>query len=289
MSANTTMEQAGITTRSNTQPNRTPPSMMDVQQSQRKRQSPKIKNVPGKRRKLTQESDEEEESHMPTQTQKQVTFRSTLMGSLTLLPKLNLKVAHLDLLKQTPFWLLIDAIRNGQLTDQSCMKRDKPIMNIIKCYNTEDKKFLIGGKKVSLTKNDIKLIFGIACGEKEIGQQKTNKSDCAFASRRQINKRRLGSARMKELIDELLNKEEQSDEDIQDVVRLICMFIWLTIFFATSGTTITWQHVDCMENISEIKDYDWAKCIADTLHESLCRYCSRPHDTTGCVIALMVS
>ncbi|KAF7114523.1 hypothetical protein RHSIM_RhsimUnG0084500 [Rhododendron simsii] len=100
-----------------------------------------------------------------------------------LLSKLNLNNAHLELLKQAPFWLLIDAIKKGKLSEKACIKHDKPILSIIERYDTDDNKFLIGGKKVAITRNDIKLIFEITCGNKPLGDLNKKKSDVAFATR----------------------------------------------------------------------------------------------------------
>ncbi|KAG5557163.1 hypothetical protein RHGRI_007434 [Rhododendron griersonianum] len=253
----------------------------------KKRQSPKQKNIAKKRQRLTQESEPEPDS--PTQTQKQCTFGSNVIGTLGLLSKLNLNNAHLELLKQTPFWMLIDAIKKGKLAEKACMKHDKPILSIIENYDTNDSKFLIGGKKVAITRNDIKLIFGIACGNKPIGDLNKKKSDVAFATRRGIQEARIGSKKMKDMINKILQKREESitDEDIRDVVRLICMFICLTLFFSTSGVTIAWTYVHCMEKIEEIKDYDWAQSIAETLNTSMHKFHDKPRDATGCVVALM--
>ncbi|KAI8572667.1 hypothetical protein RHMOL_Rhmol01G0217200 [Rhododendron molle] len=262
------MEEAGVITRSKTQPER-PVTLMVSQASQspsetreKKRQSPKQQKVAKKRQMLTQESESEPDSsiqtqkqtrrkkqqnpkqtkkatkqesesepelepepepHSPTQTQKQCTFRSNIIGTVGLLSKLKLNNAHLDLLKQTPFWMLIDAIRKGKLVEKACMKHDKPILSIIENYDTNDSKFLIGGKKIAITRNDIKLIFGIACGNKPIGDLNKKKSDVAFATRRGIKEARIGSKKMKDMINEILQKREEPmpDEDIRDVVRLM--------------------------------------------------------------------
>ncbi|XP_058202977.1 intracellular protein transport protein USO1-like [Rhododendron vialii] len=325
-----TMEEAGVITRSKTQPDR-PATSLVSQSSQnpsqtqgKKRQRPKQEKVAKKRQRLTQQSESEPDSPIqtqkqtqqkkhqspkqkkkamkqesesesesqpdsPTQTQKQCTFRSNVIGTMGLLSKLNLNNAHLELLKQTPFWMLIDAIRKGKLAEKACMKHDKTILSIIQNYDTNDSKFLIGGKKVAITRNDIKLIFGIACGNKQIGDLNKKKSDVAFAKRRGIQEARIGSKKMKDMINEILSKKEESitEEDIQDVVRLVCMFICLTLFFSTSGVTIAWTYVHCMEKIEEIKDYDWAQSIAETLNTSMHKFHDKPRDATGCVVALM--
>ncbi|KAI8538305.1 hypothetical protein RHMOL_Rhmol09G0092100 [Rhododendron molle] len=156
--------------------------------------------------------------------------------------------------------MLIDAIGKGKLVEKACMKHDKPILSTIENYDTNDSKFLIGG---DLNKK---------------------KSDVAFTTRRGIQEAKIGSKKMKDMINEILQKKEESmtDEDIRDVVRLICMFICLTLFFSTSGVTIAWTYVHCMEKIEEIKDYDWAQSIAETLNTSMHKFHDKPRDATGC-------
>ncbi|KAF7124934.1 hypothetical protein RHSIM_Rhsim12G0081900 [Rhododendron simsii] len=247
-----------------------------------------------KHQRLTHESESEPEPEpepdTPTQTQKQCTFRSNVIGMLGLLSKLNLNNAHLELLKQTPFWMLIDAVRKGKLAEKACMKHDKPILSIIENYDTNDSKFLIGGKKVAIIRNDIKLIFGIGCGNKPIADLNKKKSDVAFATRGGIHDARIGSKKKKDMINEIPQKKKEefiTDEDIRDVVRLICMFICLTLFFSTSGVTIAWTYVHCMEKIEEIQDYDWAQSIAEILTTSMHKFHEKPRDAIGCVVALM--
>ncbi|KAF7113012.1 hypothetical protein RHSIM_RhsimUnG0169600 [Rhododendron simsii] len=205
------MEEAGVITRSKTQPDR-PATSMVSQASQSPLQT---------RGKKRQRPTEQSEPDSPTQTQKQCTFRSNVIGTVGLLSKLNLNNAHLELLKQTPFWMLIDAIRKGKLAEKACMKHDRPILSIIQNYDTNDSKFLIGG---DLNKK---------------------KSDVAFAIRRGIQEARI-------------------------------------------GVTIAWAYVHCMEKIEEIKDYDWAQSIAETLNTSMHKFHDKPRDATGCVVALMV-
>ncbi|KAI8545244.1 hypothetical protein RHMOL_Rhmol07G0026000 [Rhododendron molle] len=265
--------QTGRITRSKTQPDRPTTSMLSQasqspsQTQGKNRQSPKQKKVTNKRQRLTQDSliqtqkqtrrkkqqipkqkkkatkqESESEPNSSTQTQKQCTFRSNIIGTVGLLSKVNLNNAHLELLKQTPFWILIDAIRKGKLTEKACIKHDKPILSIIQNYDTNDSKFLIGGKKVAITRNDIKLIFGIACGNKPIRDLNKKKSDVEFATRRGIQEARV---------------------------------------------TIAWTYVHCMEKIEEIKDYDWAQSIAETLNASMHKFYDKPRDATGCVVALI--
>ncbi|KAI8530560.1 hypothetical protein RHMOL_Rhmol11G0069300 [Rhododendron molle] len=140
--------------------------------------------------------------------------------------------------------MLIDAIRKDKLVEKACMKHDKSILSIIENYDTNDSKFLIGGKKIAITRNDIKLIFGIACGNKPIGDLNKKKNDVAFATRRGIQEARI-------------------------------------------GIIIARTYVHCMEKIEEIKDYDWAQSIAETLNTSMHKFQDKPRDAPGCVVALM--
>ncbi|KAI8554664.1 hypothetical protein RHMOL_Rhmol05G0115600 [Rhododendron molle] len=57
---------------------------------------------------------------------------------------LELQEHHLKLLRRTPFWLLIDALRKQRLSNDNCMKFDKVALKIIKSYDHEARTFKIG-------------------------------------------------------------------------------------------------------------------------------------------------
>ncbi|KAG5541143.1 hypothetical protein RHGRI_021125 [Rhododendron griersonianum] len=59
---------------------------------------------------------------------------------------------------------------------------------------------------------------------------------------------------MKEKIKQLKTSNEL--EDINDVVRLLCLFLCVTLLFSTSGTTVNWSFVYYMEDLAKVKQYN---------------------------------
>ena len=91
---------------------------------------------------------------------------------------------------------------------------------------------------------------------------------------------------IKELIPELKSSREK--EDIQDIVRMVCMILCVTLFFPTSGINLSWSHVALLEDFDEMKTYDWAESIREKLMSSIKIYHKQPKDVKGCVVALLV-
>ncbi|KAF7134461.1 hypothetical protein RHSIM_Rhsim08G0172300 [Rhododendron simsii] len=130
-------------------------------------------------------------------------------------------------------------------------KFDEVIVKVIKSYDERTKSFRLGDKKVKLKDNHVKLIFGISCGNKEMAETDISKEDTALA-KRCIKEPRLTTTTMKEKIKEL--KSSNKPEDIEDVVRLFCLFLCVTLLFSTSGTTVNWSFVYYMEDLAKVND-----------------------------------
>ncbi|KAL7201535.1 hypothetical protein ACSBR1_033272 [Camellia fascicularis] len=89
--------------------------------------------------------------------------------------------------------------------------------------------FEIAGKKLKLKRNNFKLIFGIACGQKKMN---------------------LAYGRKNELITKLLRSN--NNEDVEDVVRLVCLLVGLLLLYPGTGTTIGWGFMKYLKNIDEM-------------------------------------
>ncbi|KAL7214613.1 hypothetical protein ACSBR1_026912 [Camellia fascicularis] len=74
--------------------------------------------------------------------------------------------AQLICLQQTPFWNLLDALRNNQIDLDKCMKYDDVVVYVLQMYKASKDAFYIGEKKMNIHNSDIKLIFGVDCGSK---------------------------------------------------------------------------------------------------------------------------
>ncbi|KAI8031283.1 hypothetical protein LOK49_LG01G00186 [Camellia lanceoleosa] len=95
-------------------------------------------------------------------------YRSNISGVIKTVLELEFGEGHLREIRKTPFAAMIDAIRAHNLNPQSFKKCDATVCRIIKTYNLKDEKFRIGGAKLPLRNNDIRLIFGIQCGKDKL-------------------------------------------------------------------------------------------------------------------------
>ncbi|KAG5537030.1 hypothetical protein RHGRI_024465 [Rhododendron griersonianum] len=204
------------------------------------------------------------------------------------LQDLSLRGDHLNLLKKTPFWLIIDAIISRTLDADKCIKSDMVLTKLVAAYNPQTDSFTIAGKNVELTANHVKLIFGISCGTDRFATKLKTREQVAFAKRHNIQQR-LTSKAISDMLKELAQENKTNIEDVQDVARLVCMFLIVKLFFPTSGITVSWKHVDAMEDLTKMKSYNWAAEIRDELVESIKKSQHSPKDVKGCQLLLPVS
>ncbi|KAI8011085.1 hypothetical protein LOK49_LG06G00880 [Camellia lanceoleosa] len=91
-------------------------------------------------------------------------FRSNVAGIIKLVYAVNLREVHLAHLRTTPFWIMFEVILSNQLDHTEFRKGDDLIVRIVKSYNVREGKFVLGGRGVDLTVDDVKLLFGLQGG-----------------------------------------------------------------------------------------------------------------------------
>lgn len=133
------------------------------------------------------------------QTQQSQCNRNNLQAMIRLIKenKKHLTEAHKVALKKTPFWLLIDAILEKKLVSTQCRKCDKVVAQIIESYDSESRSFCFGGKKLEMTRDDVKLILGITCGDREIPEIAWKKGDVELSRKWKVEDNRLSITIMK--------------------------------------------------------------------------------------------
>ncbi|CAL5391278.1 unnamed protein product [Camellia sinensis] len=146
--------------------------------------------------------------------------------------------------------------------------------------------FEIGGKKLKLKRNDFKLIFGIACGQKKMHLVYGRKDDIDLVKRRKIRENRMTSASIQKLITKLLRSKKK--EDREDVVRLVCLLICLLLLYPGTGTTIGWGFMKYLEDIDKIKSYDWCNAAKQHLTKSIERNINQIDKVSGCVMVILL-
>lgn len=218
-----------------------------------------------------------------------ITYRSNFRPIIKLMEKISPKLRdeHIEGLKLTPFWLLFHALLNKKLTINKCRKYDETIVQIIKTYQARENQFKIGQKLLKLTKHDIRLIFGLCCGDKHMDLAYASKESIDLVKRRKMKPKRLTATGIKAILYKAV--KGNGKEDVEDVVRLLCMYLCCTLFFSKSGTKIGWVYLHYMHDLKSMKDYDWCEAIRYTLMNSIEKYQLQPEKASGCVITLLVS
>ncbi|KAL7260301.1 hypothetical protein ACSBR1_006049 [Camellia fascicularis] len=183
-------------------------------------------------------------------------YRSNISGLISTVLELDLRDGHIRQLQKTPFWVMIDAIRVHELDPKAFKKCDATVCQIIQSYNPKDEKFHVGGAKLPLRNNNIRLIFGVQCG-----QEKLDLAQEAICGR--------------------------TERDEEDVAKLLCLYVCVKLFFATTGEHIGWAFVRVIDKLDTLRQYDWIATIRNTLIGSLNEMYHRPEKVTGCVVALL--
>lgn len=209
------------------------------------------------------------ETQQDTQEQtqgEQNSNRCSLLSIIRILKDNELNDRHKASLKKTPFWLLFEAIIKKKLQSDQCRKYDEVVLKIVQSYQEDTKAFRIGGKNIRLTKNHVRLIFGISCGNKMV-EMKINKEATKLAKRLDIKESRLSTTTIEKKIRDLKNSEEQ--QDIDDVARLLCLYLCVMLFFSNKATSVNWLYVHYMEDLEKVKEYDWAAAVLKYLLNSI--------------------
>ncbi|GMP72435.1 hypothetical protein CsSME_00030479 [Camellia sinensis var. sinensis] len=97
-----------------------------------------------------------------------VNYRSNMTGLVKLMKNTKFTKAQLSCLRQTLFWHLSDALRNGEINLDKCLKYDDVVVHVLQMYKASKDTFYIGKKKMNIHDNNIKLIFGVDCGTKSM-------------------------------------------------------------------------------------------------------------------------
>ncbi|KAL7258752.1 hypothetical protein ACSBR1_004785 [Camellia fascicularis] len=179
---------------------------------------------------------------------------------------------------------MIDAVRVHELDPKLFKKCDATVCRIIQTYDPEDEKFHIGGAKLPLRNNDIRLIFGVQCGKEKLDLTQDGKGPPDFMQRRCANVSRISSKLIKDLLAEAISGRTERNED---VAKLLCLYVCAKLFFATTGEHIGWVFVRMIDKLDTLKHYDWTATIRNTLIGSLHGMHNRPAKLTGCVVALL--
>ncbi|CAL5406445.1 unnamed protein product [Camellia sinensis] len=124
-------------------------------------------------------------------------------------------------------------------------------------YNKRKRSFVLGKKEMKLRTSDVKLIFGIDCGEDSI----TTKSyarpkdfELPFYKRRCKSIKRLDGKSLTKMFQQ--TKKGKSTNDCQDLARVITLYLCLKLLMPTTGHTLSWSFLNYVDNLNNIKKYN---------------------------------
>ncbi|KAH7866694.1 hypothetical protein Vadar_023676 [Vaccinium darrowii] len=75
-------------------------------------------------------------------------------------------------------------------------------------------------------------------------------------------------------------------DDVEDVVKLLCLYILHTFFFPM-GINVKWVLFECVDDLERMRRYDWNGAIIKELMTSIKKYHKEPRKVSGCVMSLL--
>ena len=77
-------------------------------------------------------------------------------------------------------------------------------------------------------------------------------------------------------------------DDVENVMRLLCLYVILSVLFLPSGNTVKWVFIHYIENIEEVNMYAWCAVVKDYLMAEIEKSSKDARKVNGCVLALQV-
>ncbi|KAL7209548.1 hypothetical protein ACSBR1_031154 [Camellia fascicularis] len=164
-------------------------------------------------------------------------------------------------------------------------KCDELMVKILKTFNIRDDAFHIGGRLVKLRKVDIRLVFGLQCGDQHLDLTLGTRPTSNFIQRRCDGVGRITANLIRNLLDDAVKGKSVRDEE--DTTKLLCLYFCVKLFFSTSGETISWVFVRYIDNLNTVQTYDWTAAILNTLMRLVREFYRNPEKVTSCVVTLL--
>ena len=215
-----------------------------------------------------------------------IQYRSNLISVIHEVESLNLTEAHHPYLQQTPFWNLISSILTCKINHDHSRKSDVDVEMIIKAFDPLSKSFIMGGEKLPIRATEIQIMFGIEDGaEPIVTPKKLATPTTELVSRRFPGLRRI----RKQNISEALRQAADESTEIgrEDAARLLTLFCLATLFVPNKGHSLAWHYTMLVENVNQMRQYNWSEHILEFLENNLCSS-TRDKGVGGCVMMLPV-
>ncbi|CAL5428078.1 unnamed protein product [Camellia sinensis] len=172
----------------------------------------------------------------------------------------------------------------NQIDHTEFRKGDDLIVRILRSYSVREGKFVLGGRAVDLTDEDMKLLFGLQGGNAFLDLTPRPRPASDFVQRKCPGTSRITAKLVKDLLMEASVGDTPNDHE--DTAKFICLYVCGKLLFATSGETISWNLIRYVDNFDAMKLYDWGAAVRNMLMCSVRDFHRTPEKVTGCVVAL---
>ncbi|CAL5342104.1 unnamed protein product [Camellia sinensis] len=105
--------------------------------------------------------------------------------------------------------------------------------------------------------------------------------------RRFRNMSRISVKSLREALGDAL--EGTTTVDIEDVARIMCLFVVPTLLLPITGLTVGWAFVALVEDLEMMNSYAWSTAVAFTLTISIHFSLGSPENVTGYVLLLLIN
>ncbi|CAL8169347.1 unnamed protein product [Prunus armeniaca] len=191
------------------------------------------------------------------------------------------------LLKNTPFWNLIEVFYNRRIDMNNMNKSDLDLVQLLKKFDPDTKSFKFGTEAFKITGNAVTQILGLPNEGKSVklvndrytstfiirhfgekGKPSKNLVEAellkTISLANQPKKEKAKAEQKKEAEEE----EEEVDYD-KEVVSIILIHLCMTFLFANASSTLHWKVFEHCVNLDTLLSYSWASAVSAYMNESL--------------------
>ena len=134
----------------------------------------------------------------------------------------------------------------GQVNTECVSILTSTFVRIMKAYDLNVEAFQIVGKSVALTIDDVALIFGLRKKCRRIHPiTRTERPSSKFINKHFKNLKEITNNKIVSAIEKTLPKRKSTD--IEDIRRLVCLYLCENIFFTNSNGRIAWSFVQMLK------------------------------------------
>ncbi|KAM7505413.1 hypothetical protein LguiB_004317 [Lonicera macranthoides] len=219
---------------------------------------------------------------------KKETYRSNVVGFVRtyhMLRENGLNDNHVRAIRATPFWLLFKAYHKGWVSEKSHKKYDSNVRTLIESFDLGQRSFRIGNQLVELTPDDVAKIFGLPNEGIPIDLNTRVTPSGKFFKRYFVRGQPINRSQVESALKDAI--EGETEEDVKDVARLVCLHFMICLKFTNTNHKLGWFFVQWIENLDQNDNYNWALAVYEFLLDSNHKETPRSYFGEGaCTLAI---